>query len=142
MFDQCVIHSKRNSYITAASTLQGATHGFLFYQCKLTAAPGVTEVYLGRPWRPYAQTVFMECELGEHILPEGWHNWNKPQAEKQVLYGEYKNYGKGADTDNRVKWSQQLTEQQAEEYSIKNVLEGKDGWAPQTGIIRYVPVKK
>ncbi|MBO7233968.1 MAG: glycoside hydrolase family 88 protein [Paludibacteraceae bacterium] len=142
VFDQCVIHSKRNSYITAASTLQGATHGFLFYQCKLTAAPGVTEVYLGRPWRPYAQTVFMECELGEHILPEGWHNWNKPQAEKQVLYGEYKNYGKGADTDNRVKWSQQLTEQQAEEYSIKNVLEGKDGWAPQTGIIRYVPVKK
>ena len=59
-----------------------------------------------------------------------------------MLCGEYKNYGKGADTDNRVKWSQQLTEQQAEEYSIKNVLEGKDGWAPQTGIIRYVPVKK
>jgi pectinesterase len=142
VFEDCQIHSKKNSYITAASTLKETAHGMLFYHCKLTAEKGVDEVYLGRPWRPYAQTVFMECELGKHILPEGWHNWNKPHAENQVLYGEYKNYGQGANTDKRVKWSKQLNEQQAENYSVKKILEGKDGWAPQTGIIRFVPVKK
>ena len=114
----------------------------LFYHCRLTAEEGVDEVYLGRPWRPYAQTVFMECELGKHILPEGWHNWNKPQAEKQVLYGEYKNYGEGAATDERVTWSRQLTDEEAQAYSVERVLAGEDGWAPQKGVIRYVPVKK
>ena len=142
VFDNCEIHSKKNSYITAAYTLEGEAHGFLFYQCRLTADTGVDAVYLGRPWRPYAQTVFVECELGKHILPEGWHNWNKPHAEHTTYYGEYNNRGAGANTSQRVTWSRQLTEEEANAYTIEKVLSGKDGWAPQTGLIRQIPVKK
>lgn len=142
VFDQCIIHSKKDSYITAASTNKDAAYGYLFYQCQLTADSLTTKVYLGRPWRPYAKTVFMECEMGAHIRPEGWHNWNKPLAEEVSYYGEYKNFGPGADLSQRVEWSKQMTEEEAEAYSLENILAGEDGWAPQTGIIRYKPIKQ
>ena len=62
LFEDCIIHSKRNSYVTAASTPKEAKYGYVFKHCKLTAEPGVDKVYLGRPWRPYAYTLFIECE--------------------------------------------------------------------------------
>lgn len=113
-FENCEIHSKANSYITAASTPQNKKYGYVFYKCKLTAAEGITKVYLGRPWRPYAATIFMECELGKHIRPEGWHNWNNTKNESTTRYAEYKNYGTGAEVKGRVKWSKQLSKSEAE----------------------------
>ncbi len=105
LFENCEIHSKTDSYITAASTCKGQREGFRFVKCRLTAAEGVTRCYLGRPWRDYAQTCFEDCWLGAHILPEGWHNWSKPQAEKRVRYAEYGSSGPGADNKHRVKWA-------------------------------------
>ncbi len=96
LFENCMIHSKRNSYVTAASTPKEAKYGYVFKHCKLTAEPGVDKVYLGRPWRPYAYTLFIECELGKHIVPAGWHNWGKQSNEETARYMEYKNTGEGA----------------------------------------------
>ena len=62
-----MIHSKRNSYVTAASTPKEAKYGYIFKHCKLTAEPGVDKVYLGRPWRPYAYTLFINILF----LPDG-----------------------------------------------------------------------
>jgi pectinesterase len=138
VFDECVIHSLKESYITAASTLQNTKYGYLFYKCKLTAEPTVKMMYLGRPWRNYAKTVFRECELGAHIRPEGWHNWNKPVAEKTSFYAEYGNYGPGADITKRVKWSHQLTKKQAAEWTVENVLKGDDGWNPAEGVLKEI----
>src|SRR5690606_246244 len=89
LFEKCRIHSKRNSYITAASTPKDIPYGFVFMNCNLTADENVTEVYLGRPWRIHAKTVFLECEMDENIKPEGWHSWSKPEAEKTTYYAEY-----------------------------------------------------
>lgn len=121
-FENCVIHSKKDSYVTAASTPQESEFGYVFKDCQLTADQGVTEVYLGRPWRIYAQTVFINCELGAHILPEGWHNWSKPEAEKTAFYAEYNNTGKGFVPNKRVPWSHQLNEKEAQRYTLKKVL--------------------
>lgn len=95
------------------------------------------EVYLGRPWRPYAQTVFVRCRLAEHIRPEGWHNWNKVQNEETAYYAEYNNSGKGSNTSNRVDWAHILTQQQAEQYTPWNLLEGNDSWNPYQIRIYY-----
>ncbi|KAA3437031.1 pectinesterase family protein [Rufibacter hautae] len=131
VFENCTIHCKKNSYITAASTPQNQPYGFVFLNCKITtAAPEATKVYLGRPWRPYAQTVFLNSELGTHILPEGWHNWNKPDAEKTALYAEYKSTGPGAATEKRVAWSKQLSRKEAKKYKPELVLAGDDKWNP------------
>ncbi|MCM1300255.1 MAG: pectinesterase family protein [Alistipes senegalensis] len=113
-FTACEIHSLADSYITAASTCKGAQTGLTFYMCRLTAADGVTKCYLGRPWREYAQTVFIDCELGAHIRPEGWHDWNKPEARKHAFYGEYGSTGPGA-AGPRVKWAHRLSRKQADD---------------------------
>lgn len=113
LFDSCTIFCKAPGYITAASTEQGAVMGFVFRHCNITGSAPEGSVYLGRPWRPYAQTVFVECSLSDVIRPEGWHNWNKPDAEKTAFYGEYNNSGPGAAVSERVSWAQRLNPRQA-----------------------------
>ena len=122
LFEGCIIHSKSNSFITAASTPAGRPYGFVFLDCRLTAAPGVDRVYLGRPWRDFAKTVFLRCELGEHIRPEGWDNWSTPHREQTTFYAEYDNRGPGADRTDRAPWSHELTNPEAARYQPRLVL--------------------
>jgi pectinesterase len=126
LFQSCTIHSKTNSYITAASTSKGKKYGYVFADCKITTAPEVTELYLGRPWRAAAKTVFIRCELPKPIVPAGWHNWGNPDNEKTVLYAEYKNTGAGGNTSERVAWSRQLTDKEAKEYTVENIFSNNE----------------
>ena len=130
LFEDCIIHSKRNSYVTAASTPKEAKYGYIFKHCKLTAEPGVDKVYLGRPWRPYAYTLFIECELGKHIVPAGWHNWGKQSNEETARYMEYKNTGEGANASERVAWSKQLTKKEAEAVTVDAIFRTQSNWNP------------
>ena len=130
LFENCMIHSKRNSYVTAASTPKEAKYGYVFKHCKLTAEPGVDKVYLGRPWRPYAYTLFIECELGKHIVPAGWHNWDKQSNEETARYMEYKNTGEGANASERVAWSKQLTKKEAEAVTVDAIFRTQSDWDP------------
>ena len=116
------IHGKTNSYVTAASTPADVEYGYVFNKCKLTADEGVDKVFLGRPWRPYAYTLFMNCELGAHIVPVGWHNWGKASNEQTARYAEYNNNGPGAASDKRAFWSKQLTKKQAAAITFKTVM--------------------
>ena len=130
LFEDCIIHSKRNSYVTAASTPKEAKYGYVFKHCKLTAEPGVDKVYLGRPWRPYAYTLFIECELGKHIVSAGWHNWGKQSNEETARYMEYKNTGEGANASERVAWSKQLTKKEAEAVTVDAIFGTQSNWNP------------
>lgn len=130
LFEDCIIHSKRNSYVTAASTPKEAKYGYVFKHCKLTAEPGVDKVYLGRPWRPYAYTLFIECELGKHIVLAGWHNWGKQSNEETARYMEYKNTGEGANALERVAWSKQLTKKEAEAVTVDAIFRTQSDWNP------------
>lgn len=121
-FENCEIHSKKNSFITAPSTPKGTEFGFVFHGCKLTADDGVTEVFLGRPWRNFAQSVFINSGLGSHISPKGWDNWNKKDAEKTVFFAEYGNHGKGAVLDSRVNYAKQLSKKESRKFAKENIL--------------------
>ena len=88
------IHCLKSSYITAASTPPDSEYGFVFNRCKVTAADG-TRIYLGRPWRDHAAVLVMNSRLPAAICPEGWHNWNRPEAEQRVRYVESGNTGPG-----------------------------------------------
>lgn len=127
VFQDCTIKSLKDSYITAASTTEHQQYGYVFFNCKLIAADECKKEYLGRPWRAYAKVVFIGCEMGSHILPEGWHNWSKKENEATAYYAEYNNTGDGAATDKRVSWSHVLTKREAKKYTLKNIF--KD-WKP------------
>ncbi|MFD0990075.1 pectate lyase [Mariniflexile jejuense] len=128
LFDGCVINSKSNAYVTAASTPKGQEFGYVFKNCNLTANENVTDVYLGRPWRTYAKTVYINCNLGKHIKPEGWNNWSNKEAEKLSFYAEYNCTGEGYKPESRVAWSHQLTKRDAKKYTLENILKSNTNW--------------
>ena len=131
VFERCTIHTKADGYITAASTAENTSFGFVFLDCKLTTGPDVKKgVYLGRPWRPTAHTAFIRCEMDGEILPAGWDNWGKPGNEQSVRYYESGSTGTGAHPDDRVKWARNLTESEAKEWTAAAILKGDDGWNP------------
>lgn len=122
VFKNCDILCKKNSFITAARTPKGRKFGYVFINCRFRSKPGVTKVYLGRPWRGYANVVYKNCNLGSFIRPEGWSNWHQTDRYKTAYYAEYHNKGPGSNTTHRVSWSHQLIKQQAREYTVENIL--------------------
>jgi pectinesterase len=126
-FEQCHIHSKKNSHITAASTPKEHEFGYVFNDCILTGDSTLRNVSLGRPWRQYANVIFMRSYIGEHIMPKGWANWNNTENYKTTRYSEYKNYGPGSNTSARIDWAKQLTDERAKSITVKKVFRG---WNP------------
>ena len=105
--------------------------GYVFDGCRLTAADDVKKVYLGRPWRPYAHTMFINCEMGSHIRPEGWHNWNNADNEKTARYGEYGSKGPGAQAQGRVQWASNPDAQTAAALTdLDKVFSHSTDWKP------------
>ncbi len=111
-------------YATAASTPKGSPYGYVFDHCRFTSTCPEASVYLGRPWRDYAQTVLINCELGGHIRPEGFHDWNKPNVRETVFYAEYGSTGPGADNgmNQRADFVRALTDEEALRYTKEKVL--------------------
>lgn len=122
VFDDCEIRSLAAGYVTAASTPAGQRAGLVFVDSRLTAAPGVSDVYLGRPWRDNAQTVFLRCEMGGHIHAEGWHDWNRAEARDTVQFAEFNSRGPGGSSHRRVPWSRQLDVKSAESFEPERLL--------------------
>jgi len=133
VFDQCGIQSTGKGYLTAQSrTSDDQTTGYVLVNCKLTAVDGVVDssVYLGRPWRPYARVVYLQCEMGAQIQPAGWLKWRPTDKDMKVFYAEFGCTGPGAANDKRVDWSKQLSPAEVDEFSKEKFLSGDDGWAP------------
>ena len=126
-FEKCHIHSKKNSHITAASTPKENEFGYVFNECILTGDTSLHNVSLGRPWRPFANVIYMHCYMGPHIKAEGWSNWNNTENYKTTRYAEYKNHGPSSDSLKRVNWSKQLRDEEAEKINVRQVLK----WYPR-----------
>ena len=127
-FEKCHIYSKKNSHVTAASTPRENEFGYVFNDCILTGDTSLHNVSLGRPWRAFANVIYMHCYIGEHIKAEGWSNWNSTENYKTTRYSEYKNYGPSSGITTRVQWSGQLSDEEAKMVNLINVLKG---WTPK-----------
>ena len=91
----------------------------MFMKCRFQGE-GVPDgaIYLGRPWREFAKTVLLYCELGAHIRPEGWHDWNKPCFPATGYYAEFASTGAGSQ-GQRAAYVHQLTAEEAEKYTFE-----------------------
>lgn len=139
-FEGCEIRSLNrdmdvNGYVTAASTPEGEPYGFVFHGCSFTAPDDVApdSVYLGRPWREWAQTVLIDCWLGQHIKREGWWDWNKPAAHERTRYAGTSLHGPAGDAAGWAPWTRELDATAAARYAREQVLAGADGWDPEGG---------
>jgi polygalacturonase len=145
VFDHCVIRSNTHfeGFITAQSKSYAAQDsGFVFHDSRLEADAGVGNVYLARPWRPYATVVYLNTWMDAHILPAGWREWHPGETNylPTTFYAEYQSSGPGADQLLREPHSSQLTPQQAEKFAAEDFLRGDDGWNP-IAILKRQPLR-
>ena len=95
LFESCEIRSlvdvRGHGYLAAPAHALEQKSGFLFRDCRLTAAEGVEpgSIFLARPWRDYGLCEFVNCEtVGEHISPLGFDKWNDTQRDKTARFYE------------------------------------------------------
>ncbi len=120
-FEGCRLHmNERGGWYTAANTPESSPYGLIFHRCRLTGdcAPG--QAFLGRPWRRYAQTYFLHCEMDACVAPEGFQDW----ADKPVTRrcGEYATLGARADQSPRHPGQARLTDEEAARITLAEVL--------------------
>jgi pectinesterase len=116
--DNCQLHCLTGSFITAASTPPGREFGFAIFNTKITKGDDVKSALLGRPWRQFAKTVFIDCDLNDCINPVGWNSWGKPADQlATVLYAEYNSTG--TDISQRLPWTRQLSAIEAAAYKAE-----------------------
>jgi LPXTG-motif cell wall-anchored protein len=128
VFDNSEIHSVgTNGYVTAAAQANPTDVGYVFLNSRLTMDPGVTKVYLGRPWKNYAKTTYINTWMDSHIVPDGWSIWSGTDNHLKASYNEYNSTGPGANPQARVDWSNQLTAEEASNYTLTQVF---GGWDP------------
>ncbi len=132
-FEQCHLQCLGNGCITAASTPADQPFGFVFSNCTITGDPPETRTYLGRPWRNYASTIFLNTEMSEVIRPDGWNDWKKPDTHQTARYAEFNSTGLSGNLRQRVDWAKQLTKAEAAAITSEKVLVGTDGWNPKSG---------
>ena len=135
-FRDCEIHAiaHKTVYLTAQSKRYPEEQsGYVFDGCRITAADGATEVYLGRPWRRYSTVVFMNSELPSAVPAAGWREWHlgETNALDTSFYAEYKSRGPGANPGGRDPHSHQLTDSEARKFMAENFLRGPDNWDPR-----------
>ena len=118
--------------------------GIVIQNCRIMAAPDLKpvldsyKIYLGRPWRSYARTIYIQNDFDIPVEKEGWLEWNggPKSAKNTVDYREYNNKGLGSSTNRRVRWPgyRSITDSsEVDEFSVANFIQG-DSWLPSTGI--------
>lgn len=131
-FERCEIVCRKDGYITAASTPREQPHGFVFNRCRLRGENPEVRTYFGRPWRDFAATVFLNCEMTAVVRPEGWHDWKKPERQVSSRYSESGSTGEGAAGTSRVPWAKPLAADALAILTVERVLGGTDSWNPRT----------
>ncbi|XP_072966205.1 probable pectinesterase/pectinesterase inhibitor 51 [Typha angustifolia] len=132
-------HGEANTVTAHGRTDPAQSTGFVFDRCVVNGSeeylalyrqkPAVHRVYLGRPWKEYSRTVFVDCFMAEIVRSEGWLPWNGDFALKTLFYGEHGNTGPGGDVSQRVSWSSQIPAEHLAVYSVDNFIQGNQ-WIP------------
>ncbi|KAL1326832.1 hypothetical protein HN51_036950 [Arachis hypogaea] len=126
-----------NNAVTAHGRTDPAqSTGFVFQNCLINGTeeymklyhsnPKVHKNYLGRPWKEYSRTVFLNCFLEALITPQGWMPWTGDFALKTLYYGEFENKGPGSDLSQRVSWSSKVPSEHVFAYSVQNFIQGDE----------------
>ncbi|KAK6155850.1 hypothetical protein DH2020_010098 [Rehmannia glutinosa] len=148
VLQNCMIYGRRPmDGQQIAVTAQGRTDpnqntGISIHNSRVMAAPdlapvaGSVRTYLGRPWKEYSRTVFMQTYLGSLVHPAGWLEWDGNFALNTLYYGEYRNTGPGSNTSRRVRWRGYRVITSATEagrFTVANFVAGRS-WLPAIGV--------
>lgn len=148
VFQNCMIYARKpiigqqNTVTAQGRTDPNQNTGISIHNSRIMAAPELVPVlssvqtYLGRPWKEYSRTVYLQCYLDTLVNPAGWLEWNGNFALNTLYYGEYKNTGPRSSTSRRVKWGGYhviTSASVASKFTVENFIAGRS-WLPATGV--------
>ncbi|CAL9043469.1 unnamed protein product, partial [Musa banksii] len=132
-------HGETNTVTAHGRSDPAQSTGFVFDRCVVNGSdeylalyksnPAVHLTYLGRPWKEYSRTVFIDCSMGEIVRPEGWTLWSGDFALPTLYFGESGSSGPGGKTTARVPWSSKIPAEHLGAYSLESFIQG-DQWIP------------
>ncbi|XP_020238113.1 putative pectinesterase/pectinesterase inhibitor 24 [Cajanus cajan] len=136
IFPRLPMQGQQNTITAQGKTDPNMNTGISIQNCNIAPFGNLSSVktYLGRPWKNYSTTVFMQSTLGSFIHPNGWLPWVGDSAPDTIFYAEFQNVGPGSSTKNRVKWKgvKTISTKQASAFTVKAFLSG-DRWIPASG---------
>ncbi|XP_019191291.1 PREDICTED: probable pectinesterase/pectinesterase inhibitor 46 [Ipomoea nil] len=132
------MHGQQDTITAQGKSDPNHNTGISIQNCTVSPLGNLTGVntFLGRPWKNYSTTVFMQSELGGLIHPSGWMPWVGTTAPNTIFYAEFQNWGPGAVTKNRVKWRGlrlNLNARTFSRFTVKPFING-DRWLPAAGV--------
>lgn len=148
VFQNCSIYARRpmdlqKNTITAQNRKDpNQNTGISIHNCRILATPDLIAnksiflSYLGRPWKLYSRTVYMQSYIGDHVHPRGWLEWNATFPVDKLYYGEYMNYGPGGAVGMRVRWPGYrviTAPEEASKFTVAQFISGSQ-WLPSTGV--------
>ncbi|KAF9617787.1 hypothetical protein IFM89_038759 [Coptis chinensis] len=148
VFQNCMIFARKGMLGQQnVVTAQGRTDpnqntGIAIHNSRVMAAVDLTPVlsqyrtYLGRPWKQYSRTVYLQTYIDTLVDPAGWLPWDGNFALDTLYYAEFKNSGPGSPTTRRVKWGgyRVITNpSEASKFTVGNFIAGRS-WLPATGV--------
>ncbi|CAK9154864.1 unnamed protein product [Ilex paraguariensis] len=145
MYPRLPLSNQFNAITAQGRTDPNQNTGTSIQNCTITAADDLAtsnitiQTYLGRPWKEYSRTVYMQSFMDSLINPLGWHEWSGDFALNTSYYAEFNNTGPGSNTSGRVTWPAFyiINSMNATNFTVSSFLLG-DAWLPQTGV-PYTP---
>ncbi|KAJ0726752.1 putative pectinesterase [Helianthus annuus] len=111
--------------------------GISIQNCTIWPYGNLSDVhtFLGRPWKNYSTTVYLNNMMPSFIDPKGWLPWVGASASNTIFYAEFSNYGAGAVTKDRVKWKglKFIAAKQASKFTVIPFIQG-DKWLKDTDV--------
>jgi pectin methylesterase-like acyl-CoA thioesterase len=141
-FNDCLIYLENRTNNVIAAPATSTAWGYVFNNCTIDGFSINNNGYrLGRPWSNAPKAVFLNTTM--KVLPVA-AAWGDPMNVVPAVFAEYQSKtasGSLVDLSNRrttytkdattVVLNPVLTKQQADTYTIGNVLGGSDNWQPQ-----------
>ncbi|XP_027353250.1 pectinesterase-like [Abrus precatorius] len=136
------LENQKNLFTAQGREDPNQNTGISILNCKVASSADLTPVktsfknYLGRPWKRYSRTVYLNSYMEDLIDPAGWLEWNGTFALDTLYYAEYNNRGPGSNTSGRVTWPgyrvlKNATE--ARQFTVGQFIQG-DAWLDSTNI--------
>ncbi|XP_047965287.1 probable pectinesterase/pectinesterase inhibitor 46 [Salvia hispanica] len=132
------LHGQKNTITAQGKKDPNQNTGISIHNCIIRPTANLTGVnnFLGRPWKNYSTTIFLQNKMEGFIDPKGWLPWVGTTAPSTIFYAEYRNWGPGAGTSDRVKWSGlrlKLNAQQVSRFTVEEFI-NRDKWINEMGV--------
>ena len=144
--DTLEINRPSGGFIVAPSHGSDVKWGYVFRDNVIRPVQGMTvsSIWLGRPWHNSPKTVYINTQLFVGVPAAGWY---ETMGGLPVLWADYNTTDANGnpvdlsqrrdtyyymDGDKRVtgKAKNYLTDEEAAQYTVKNVMSGNDNWQP------------